>query len=343
MASQETKHQHYVPQGYMKGFATPEGGSRIHFLRKEDLSAAKPSTVGNLCAETNGYTISGSTEAERQFVENTYGRVWEDNYKRVYDAVTDDSLTHLDDDTRRLIIGTVTSLLFRTRKLKIILGRMYEEMIQDAINVSRTSNITHVTIERYSMPLDGRSAKELAREYERTQHDGQVLTQLRMAITLANVRKNDRVDVIKLDSEDNFVTSDHPVSFYNPSALPGVPQAPFTPTNILSLPINHKYRIDVYPPEQGRDSSLVSRITHRDLIAKGEMLMNHAEQSQTADLFILGEKTTLQNFGKNLNDQGLKEQVDKARNSYLTDILALASALGTSVTEIPTDQPTTKQ
>lgn len=327
MASQETKHQHYVPQGYMRGFATPEGGSRIHFLKKEDLSTAIPSTVGSLCAETHGYTISGATEAERQFVENAYSRVWENNYTRVYEAVTDDSVTHLDDDTRHLIIGTVASLLFRTRKLKNILGRMYEDMIQSAINASRSSNITHVTIEGYSMPLDGRSAKDLAREYEKTQHDGQVLMQMRMAITLANVRKNDRIDVIKLDSEDNFLTSDHPVSFYNPLAPPGVPLAPFTPTNILSLPVNHKYRIDIYPPEQGRDSSFVARIKHRDLMAKGEMLMNHAEQLQTSDFFILGEKTTLENLNKNLNDQGLKARVDEARNAYLKAVLALAGKL----------------
>lgn len=327
MASQETKHQHYVPQGYMKGFATPEGGSRIHFLRKEDLSTVKPATVGNLCAETNGYTISGATQAERQFVENTYGRVWEDNYKRVYDAVTDDSLTHLDYDTRRLIIGTVTSLLFRTRKLKNILGRMYEEMIQSAINASRTSNITHVVIEGYSMPLDRRSAMEMAREYERTQHDGLVLTQLRMAITLANVRRNDRIDVIKLNSEDNFVTSDHPVSFYNPSALPGVPQAPFTPTNILSLPINHKYRIEVHPPEEGRDSNYVARIHHRGLLATGEMLMNHRDQINASDLFILGNKQTLLNLKTNLEDTELKARTDKAALDHVQNLLTNAGNL----------------
>ena len=329
MASQETKHQHYVPQGYLEpfGIEVAKDKYQIHFLSKKDLKTVQFSNVANLCAETHGYTIAGATEEERQFVENTYGRVWEDNYKKVYDAVTDDSLKHIDDDTRQLIIGTVTSLLFRTRKLKNILGRMYEDMIQSAINVSRTSNITHVTIEGYSMALDGRSAKELAREYEKTQHDGQVLTQLRMAITLARVRRNDRVDVIKLDSDDNFVTSDHPVSIYDPTALPGDIIAPFNPTNILSLPINHKYRIEVHPPEAGRDSSFVARIHHRGLLATGEMLMNHRDQVNASELFILGSNQTLLNLKTNLEDTELKARTDKAALDHVQNLLTNAGNL----------------
>lgn len=324
MAKNETTGQHFVPRAHLNPFGEEisKGEYKIHFLKKDDLSNVVDINTRKICKEHHGYTIAGATEEERQFVENAYGEIWDDNYKTVYDAVTDDSLTEIDESTRRLIISTVTSMMFRTRRLKNVIGQGVVEALQYTINVSKSIGAKSVDFLGEEMLLDGRTAKEMAKEYEARQHDSLVLSQLQFAMILARARQNDRITVYKIDAEDGFLTSDHPVYMFNPAAPQGMPLAPMTPSNILSLPINRKYRIDLTQCLTGEDSHRVVRFHYHDLLAQGELACNNEHQYQNCEKFLLGDPTTLTNFERRRNDVELRARIDVARTEFMTKVIA---------------------
>lgn len=311
MSNQETVRQHYVPKTYLNKFALERRPSvfQIFGCNKNNLKSNFPLNTTKVCVKNNMYTLDGETEEERQIIERFYGDVFESYYGRIYELITNDSITSINDSDRRLIIGSVITLLFRTRKLQIIHNKFVEKVIDRAVQMANDLKTDFINIEGNKIKINGRTSKQLASDINKEDIRGQVLIQLELALKLIEVRKNDRIAVIKVEDDWNFITSDNPVTLHNEDTFP---IAPFNKDNLLSLPINGKYRIDIIPHDGSEGVNHISRLTKTGILAKGEIAMNNRCQFLSADEFILGSKDDLELLEYQMFDQGFADQVEKA-------------------------------
>ncbi len=330
----EPKSHHYVPQAHLNHFGSPnaKGEYEVHFLNKANLKKPPDRTgVRVLCAEDHGYRLTGATRAERQFVEDAYADIWDANYNKVHAVLTDDGVNEIDPDTRAMIIGTITTMLFRTRRLKIVTGRALEDGFERAIRWAKENggewqkeNGGHITVFGEQFLITGKSVKELVKEYEKRTHDGRVLEQLRLALHLAEVRKNDRVTVYKSECSNCYLTSDHPVSAYNVFAPKGLIVAPSSPANTLSLPIGPKHRIELTHCDTHEDSHRVTRIAYPELLAEGDVMGNNNEtQLMDCERFVIGDEATLSNFDKHRWDVDFVARIRVAQDTYTQKLLGM--------------------
>ena len=148
---------------------------------------------------------------------------------------------------------------------------------------------------------------------------------------LAQVRMNDAIGVVKLDGPENFITSDHPVGIWNQDD--GI-IIPFSPTNVLSLPINHKYRIDLYPPSDVRVKDHIARIVHSGLMATAEAAVSNETQFQQCEYYLLGDQRTLDQFETTRNDQALVDKIMAEYKEKIPALIALAKSMGIDHTKV---------
>jgi len=271
------------------------------------------------------YTLPGETEEERQLVERIYGDHWESDYHRVVDLVTDDDRKVINDETRHFVISTVTSLLFRTIKWQLKQDGMMRQVFTAAVQHSMASGAEYVMIENERISLVGKSIDELVKDFEKRGRPARIITQLKMAIRLAQVRMNDAIGVVKLDGPDNFITSDHPVGIWNQND--GI-IVPFSPTNVLSLPVNNKYRIDLYPPSDIRGKNHIARVVHSGLMATAEAAVSNDIQFQQCEYYLLGDQKTLDHFDSTRNDQALVDSIMAEYKIKIPALIDLAKSMG---------------
>jgi hypothetical protein len=330
----EPKSHHYVPQAYLNHFGSTnaKGEYEVHFLNKADLKKPPGRTgVRVLCAEDHGYRLTGATREERQFVEDAYADIWDANYNKIHAVLTDDSANEIDHDTRAMIISTITTMLFRTRRLKIVTGRAVEDGFERALRWAKENRGEwqkedggYITLFGEQFLINGKSVKELVKEYEERTHDDRVLEQLRLALHLADVRKNDRVTVYKSECSNCYLTSDHPVSAYNAFAPEGALVAPLSPANTLSLPIGPKYRVELTHCDNDDYSHLVTRIEYPELLAEGDVMAHNNEtQLMDCERFVIGDKTTLANFDKHRWDVDFVVRIRAAQDANLKMLLGI--------------------
>ena len=334
MSDQETIRQHWVPRTHLNRFAVERkpGEYQIHVLDKDKRVKSYPASTDKLCVKKNMYTLPGDTPEERQIVEKIYGEHWESDYHKVCDFVTDDGLREIDDATRMLIIGTVTTLLFRTMKWKARHNELMEQVFQTSVAYAKQTGSKHVVLDGKPVLIDVKTVQELVREYDKEGHSAQVITQLSMAMKLAVLRAGDNVGIVKIDSEENFVTSDHPVGIWNEH---GGIIAPFSPSNALQLPINAKYRIDIYPAMDHRVRNHVARITHDGLMATAEAATSNETQLQQCEYYLLGDRHTLDQFETVRNDQDLVDRIKAEQKRRTTALFEKAKAMGIPVPPLP--------
>lgn len=327
MSKQETIRQHWVPRSYLNKFGIERkpGQFQLHALLKEKRDISFLTSTDNLCVKGNMYTLPGETEEERQVIEKIYGDQWENEYPKVYDLITDDAITEIDDETRLLIIGTVTTLLFRTTKMQATEDRLMEQVFRAHLFHSKTTGDTLIDIEGTRIHTEGKSVDELVREYAKEGQAGKTIAQLTYAIKLALGRRYDNIAVVKLNSDDNFITSDHPVGLWNQH---GGILAPFSPSNLLSLPVNAKYRIDIVPSIAPQVRQKVLRLTHEGLMATGDALKNNQRQLEQCELYLLGDGPTLDSFEAVRNDQDLARRVAAEQVVQYNALQERARALG---------------
>ena len=277
------------------------------------------------------FTLPGETEEERQLVERIYGDHWEADYQKVVDLVTDDQRIKVDDETRHFVISTVTTLLFRSMKWQLKQDGLMRQVFTAAVQHSKASGAEYVMMEDERISLVGKTVDELVKDYEKRGRPARIITQLRMAMRLAQVRMNDAIGVVKLDGPENFITSDHPVGIWNQDD--GI-IIPFSPTNVLSLPINHKYRIDLYPPSDVRVKDHIARIVHSGLMATAEAAVSNETQFQQCEYYLLGDQRTLDQFETTRNDQALVDKIMAEYKEKIPALIALAKSMGIDHTKV---------
>lgn len=300
MAEQEVKNQHFVPRTYMKHFSEKRGDN--YYIKA--LPVSNP-VAGNIiekntkkiCFEKHLYTLPGETVAQRMLLEKFYGDEFEQHYNAIYAMLTDPNKNELSEDERRLIIGTVTTMLYRVplwiKKYNAGVRMLYEQ----AFAKFEQTGQDEFVINGQTVSIKGKTLEDILEENQAASKPRQVLAQLDAAMQLLEVRlANDNIFISKLvDADSLLIISDNPVIIQNIDGCKG-PVDPFNPSNIIKLPLDKDHILMLMPTGEKEYRHIIRRHDASGIMCKREAVISNAEQFANADIYVLGSTDTLNNY-----------------------------------------------
>jgi len=162
-----------------------------------------------------------------------------------------------------------------------------------------------------------KDAAALMREYWQKNKDRRIRTLFRIAIEVAGVRLDDHIQVVKVEGDRRFITSDNPV-YVVPEG--GMLSGPTNKDLSLSLPINGSYRSELYPKRFGRDSNRISRLSHSGAFSATEVLMANRDQMEQASLFVIGTEENIRQYDALLKDPARVHRYEAERDVFIHEL-----------------------
>ncbi|HRH70593.1 MAG TPA: DUF4238 domain-containing protein [Flavobacteriales bacterium] len=293
------RNHHFVPQGYMKRLVRPD--TTVHYVKKGSRIISDTSTK-KLCSEIDGYKLVSVAPEDAQLLDTTYKTLWEDHYDEVYKNLVDDRQESIDDRLRELVVGTVCSLLFRSRRIVNAVDSLMRQSIDFMANARRLdgSQPKIGVLDGKEYELEGKSADQLWAEYQaNTNNDAVLTTQFTTGFRLQQVRMGDSISVTRVVGTTGFISSDNPTRIHYPPNAGIV--APFNVTDVLSLPLNEEYRVELVPGVPGADPNRIYRFELKGSEAEAEVLDYNIRQFSEAEKLIIGRKGALEAIINHLN------------------------------------------
>jgi len=296
----ETKSQHYVPRTYLKNFSVKRKKNYyICAADKDNLCNILFSNIVNVCLENNIYTLKGETSEQRQAVEKFYSENIESNYQEVYNTLTDKDILTINKDMHYKIILTVITLLYRTSKLLHLHNDDRNKALERVFSLCKQENKDYFLFKEARYSIKGKTLKEIQNEFKKNEKDLEILTQLDVALRLAEIRCFDGIIVTKVQPEDYLITSDNPVILSN--IQPGN-IAPFDPENSINLPIDDSHVLTILPHSQKPGINRIIRHDPQSTMSHAKMISNNTSQLQNCFRYIIGNKKGLTNLNLSIDE-----------------------------------------
>ena len=295
MSNGDVKGQHYVPRTYLKRFSVGRN-SEFYIKRafKKDFkdSIIDEINIAKICRQNHLYTLEGDTSEKRMIIEKFYSNEIEIHYERIYQLLVDPNKNSLSSEERELIIATVVTMLFRTPKLPNQLTKFMNDIIERSYKWCKQNNKEYYIDNKRKVVITGKSLEQVQKEEKERSRLGTILTQFDLALRCIQIRTSrDRIQVIKINGDLGFITSDNPVACVNPGTRI---IAPFDPTNILKLPLDNNHLLCLYPGDYKETELMIFRDTnHMDFNRK---IASNSHQLNNAERFLLGREDSIKDF-----------------------------------------------
>lgn len=120
------------------------------------------------------------------------------------------------------------------------------------------------------------------------------MQQFAMGVRLQELRSRDAICVTKVHGTTGFISSDNPTRIHYPHDAGIV--APFNTKDVLTLPLNEEYRVELVP---GIPNAALDRIFRFELSGSEallEVLDNNIRQFNEAEKLIVGRREALRSF-----------------------------------------------
>lgn len=205
------KHQHYVPQFYLRHFAIGSGrdgnGSapQVWYVDKNEVSGPQRTAIRNICGKRYLYTPLDAHGERDWSVEEFLGKL-EARAQTHWPALANGAVDVSNPIIRRDLAEFVAALHLRNEAIKTLIARMME-----------TRDKLRLLPEDDQPPHDGLDARDPARFFAQ---------QLRRSLPNISQALEAKRWAIAIADHDAFVTSDKPVMFMRPGyrlAGPGTP------------------------------------------------------------------------------------------------------------------------
>lgn len=302
---QETKRMHDVPQTYLKPFSTEfikPGGKKSYLISGLSVSnlietEIRSMSIKDVCVENDIYALPGATKEERQFLETMYCQLYESDYNKIYQILTDDSKVSVTPGERNEIISFVVSMFYRNSIWGNGHNKLMKETYAKVFALSEAGGKDSFFMEDKEISIAGKTLNEFQKEQWDLDRPAIAVTLAKKIFELARLRRlNDVVTVVTLkDDSFEFITSDNPVSYRNQI---GQRPIPFDPTNTLSMPIDSKHLLQLRPWGDQLDKLMLGRMSESAIIGRATTLTNNHFQSIQAERFVFGSATGLKKFIK---------------------------------------------
>ena len=314
----ETVDQHFVPRTYMKHFSVQRDKNYFIHAAQVPYTDNDPFweiNIKKICFEKHLYTLPGATVEERMLLERIYSDVFETDYNRLYEMLTDNKKIKITPAEREFTISTVISMYYRTTNWNRFAYSFMDDIIERGYYMAKQSPHDHFMLEDRKISIANKTVEELKEEHRQETKTLIALNQLRHIMKLTHIRSiADGLMITRLTSDtDEFLTSDNPVECNN------IQQGyimPIDPTNTFSLPLDSKHHLTIIPNEHPEWRTIIRRNEYDHSCSMLPMLGLNRGQEQNAQKFLLGSQLGLMNYytcKKEIDSPEPNERVIKAR------------------------------
>jgi hypothetical protein len=289
MGNQETRGMHFVPETYLNKFGVFDNKKdcTVFFLDKTEGNEIKATPPSNLCKKRDMYLMEGETVEERQCVEDFYQTI-EDKYDYIYKILTDSTIEEFSQEDHETVVLFVITLLFRTKKLMSEFNNFLKESFTKAQSVANQFGQEHFIYGDETISFQNKTINQVIKETDKSHNPTRVATQLKGALNLFQLRKDNEILIIKIvDDNFSYLTSDNPVFSYN---IEKGYQHLFDLDSELSLTIDKKHRIIIYPKSFDSLPYFISRKFDSGEEAENETISSNYEQYLNAEKFIFSDE-----------------------------------------------------
>lgn len=290
----ETIKQHFVPRTYLKNFGYKKHDDTYVKVARKETTENKlfDTNIINICAENHLYTLTGSIE-ERQILERIYSTAFDNDYNSIYSILSDDRVSSISSEQKKIIISTVITMFYRTKKWLSEFNDFTDESTSRLYGMCKQYNKeSYIETNNERISISGLTLSELQKNRKDNNRIPMVLFQLELALKLIEAKKNDNINVYKIIGNGEFITSDNPVLAKNINHEFTIP---FDINNAYYLPINNKYLVSIFPNENHSNFNKIIRIN-----INGEQVANfNLWQIHSSERFIIGTETGLRETKEN--------------------------------------------
>jgi Protein of unknown function (DUF4238) len=306
----ETRRMHFVPRTYLKHFSKEREKEEFFINALSKIDGAKPfeTNIKRICVEKDIYTLKGSTEAERQFLENMYNDLYENQYDEIYKILTDDTKHEVTLRERYSIIGFVVSIFFRNNSWGIGYNNLMNETYAKAYYLTKENDQDSFFWGEQEVSIVGKTLEELQKENQKQDKQMIALTSAQNIFRLIRLRViNDVITIVKTSGNYEYITSDNPVTF----RADDIKQRPIPldPANTLSIPIDKYHLLQLRPWGHELDRKMLGRMSENPFISSINVAINNQFQFRQSGMFVLGTENGLRNFRPNLSEDEFKRHL----------------------------------
>jgi len=315
------KNHHYIPQSYLKNFSFREKAKNdkteyyvyVRYNEKEFTT-----NVRNICSENYFYTIPDENVANKTIIETYYAENIDILYPKIYNLVTDDSITAISEQQRIMMLVGCLSLYFRTPAFIRILNEHYERLLKDL-----HSYYFGYTEKSFSLFFNSKidlkkiDYNKFIKDVVENNKKFFLIDHLRLFYQYVEYRKDDGIGITKIEDESKFITSDNPVCIRNMQT--GDFYDLFDVHNMITVPINHKYILTITPKFDSTLKGTFSRLSGNYLDA----LISNQSVEQNSDKWIIGTPESIQNHiddqikYNEINPENLKMVEDMKKRAHI--------------------------
>ncbi len=326
------KHQHFIPKSYLRNFSITQNQKHFVEVKLKDENAPKDSllSIRDICVDKNLYTLPNVDSDKKYSLEKYYAEKIDSVYPEVYELLTDPKKVHITPKERAHIIMTTMSLFFRTPKFLNLNERKTNTILDYACkyHADRNGNVKfkfrdydlafHIdTIEEVRVNLKIKHKLDFLKEH------------LEAWQKFVEFKINAGITVYNIYEDLDLITSDNPVFMHS---IVGNSFNVFDPTNIISLPLDNKHFLTIFPNTESAMSDKIYR-GERD---KWFGLTTNLEVDRSSEDWIIGKPNTIKahvadqkKYGE-FNAENLQAVDDiKEKLADMKDLLAIMQKVGT--------------
>jgi len=318
MNNPETKRCHFVPITYLDKFYQTVNNKKVLVAKsKLDGKIFHPS-VTSICVRKHLYTLPGETSDDRQLIEDFYSENIENDYNKIYNILNKPKVRRISNSERELIITTIITLLFRNPMILDRFNEFWSESINRLYNLAENSSSRTFGIDNETVNIDLVPKKDLlkANKYQNKQIFN--ISHIKFAFRLIDIRMNDCITVNEIEDNNEYISSDNPVSYINPRAkITGM----FDPTNYLRLPLNTKKCLIIYPTNyKDCNPSEITRLKIKSNSALLDTTLINRLQHFNANQIIIGSFKSIKNIDNQINqsEEDLFKLAEKVKSETIT-------------------------
>ena len=290
------KHQHFIPKSYLKNFSLEKEDKFFveAKLKDDSLPMNKLISIRNICVDKNLYTIPHIETDDKYAIEKYYASHIDGIYPDVYKMLVDPSKEHITKEERSQILRTTMSLFFRTPKFLNNKERKLNIVLDFAVR-NHNDGKGNVKFKFKDWNFDFHiSNLEEVRTRMKIQNKLKFLQEhLGHWREFVEFKSSVGLSVYHVHEDTDLITSDNPVVMHS---VAGNDFDVFDPSNIISLPIDNKHFLTIFP---NTEPSMTDRIFRGERDKWFALSMNRQVDENSED-WIIGKPGTIK---AHLSDQ----------------------------------------
>ena len=282
------KHQHFIPQTYLRKFAHSnlEDTYLVDAYNKLDCQTKSNISIRDICVDTDLYTLDHLPGEQKYRIEDFFNENIESNYPKIYDLLVKKKEKFISGEERTLILYTTLSMYFRTPKILNQFVNFSTKLIDD---LKKEKDIKTINFLGNNINLSAKSYRELKKEIREKHRINYIQTQLLLLNEFIRHKAFDGFAVLELIGDQEFITCDNPVIIEN---LSGLGFNLFDPGNTIYIPLDNKHALFIGPQQE---ESILNQVFYQRDDFFLHVIVNHLLYT-SAERWIIGTSKGIKQF-----------------------------------------------